>query len=579
MIKRLLAILLILTACEEEAEVLLDFSSYEIMKVSDSVKDVVIGNISDTPIVVQVVNAQGEPQASVPIAWSLYFNETEPIAELSVFTEEYDESVLLADLTTDNNGFAKCYVRGPWISFNSGTGEPVDVYLSAKITGAQKELESQEPVEFAFRILDESHTYKAVKTDGDNQTGKILLVSEFPIEFELEDSDGFGVYNYDFLVQSESPGWGLFTTDPVVEFSGDAVAGFTGKTDGNGQASFYWLYGNQPGQQQLTVSIFTSSGDHVEGSPMVFTAEVADLEIFTTLERGDIQSAAATTGLATPLSVKLVDENNEPVSGYEIIWEVPDGHQIQKAFFWDDEVTELEAQKYSSRSNSEGLAEVRLVSGPTTGSFSATAHVLDGLGNEVNGSPVLFNYSTFEKGSFTDPRDNKTYETIEFNGKTWFTQNLNYQGGNGICFEENAAYCDEFGTMYTWNEALNVCPTGWHLASDQEWQDLELYLGMDPEDVDDFGSARTRVFDLGLMAGEWSGMNIIGGGYYSPDGGFIAGKYGSLNDWGYADGQWTSDEYNVEKAIWRVMGTGWYSTVGRYADNKDFKAYVRCVKD
>ena len=56
----------------------------------------------------------------------------------------------------------------------------------------------------------------------------------------------------------------------------------------------------------------------------------------------------------------------------------------------------------------------------------------------------------------------------------------------------------EFGALYSWpaasrdlygsdlnpSEIQGICPDGWHLPSDSEWDELELYLGMDPEELD-----------------------------------------------------------------------------------------------
>jgi uncharacterized protein (TIGR02145 family) len=58
---------------------------------------------------------------------------------------------------------------------------------------------------------------------------------------------------------------------------------------------------------------------------------------------------------------------------------------------------------------------------------------------------------------------------------------------------------DTFGALYTWAAAMKgaaqsstnpsgvqgVCPTGWHLPSDAEWKELEMYLGMSQADADD----------------------------------------------------------------------------------------------
>ena len=32
----------------------------------------------------------------------------------------------------------------------------------------------------------------------------------------------------------------------------------------------------------------------------------------------------------------------------------------------------------------------------------------------------------------------------------------------------------KYGNLYTWEEALEVCPEGWRLPTDEDWQNLEV---------------------------------------------------------------------------------------------------------
>ena len=67
------------------------------------------------------------------------------------------------------------------------------------------------------------------------------------------------------------------------------------------------------------------------------------------------------------------------------------------------------------------------------------------------------------------------------------------------CFYDNDLYNGyTYGALYTWAAAAHggegsnlnpsgiqgVCPDGWHLPSDSEWKQLEIFLGMNPEDAD-----------------------------------------------------------------------------------------------
>ncbi len=93
----------------------------------------------------------------------------------------------------------------------------------------------------------------------------------------------------------------------------------------------------------------------------------------------------------------------------------------------------------------------------------------------------------FGYGTYTDGRDGQVYKTIEIDGNTWMAQNLNYADstsmpaleGNTSCLNEFDENCTVFGRLYTWNAAMQVCPQGWHLPSDDEFNALKTFVGAD----------------------------------------------------------------------------------------------------
>jgi len=75
-------------------------------------------------------------------------------------------------------------------------------------------------------------------------------------------------------------------------------------------------------------------------------------------------------------------------------------------------------------------------------------------------------------GTFTDPRNGKSYRTTQIGGKRWFAENLNYATGNSWCYNNDNANCAKYGRLYDWNTARSACPAGFHLPSREEWRDL-----------------------------------------------------------------------------------------------------------
>jgi len=48
-------------------------------------------------------------------------------------------------------------------------------------------------------------------------------------------------------------------------------------------------------------------------------------------------------------------------------------------------------------------------------------------------------------------------------------------------YQNDSAYIDKYGLLYNWytlNSPLNIALQGWHIASVDEWKELEIYLGM-----------------------------------------------------------------------------------------------------
>lgn len=96
-------------------------------------------------------------------------------------------------------------------------------------------------------------------------------------------------------------------------------------------------------------------------------------------------------------------------------------------------------------------------------------------------------------GTFTDPRDNTAYEIVQIGGQCWMRENLRYgsvvpfsQVQRDNCIQEHAclqgdAGCLNFGGLYQWDElmqygtdyrAQGLCPPGWHIPGEAEWEVL-----------------------------------------------------------------------------------------------------------
>ena len=175
-------------------------------------------------------------------------------------------------------------------------------------------------------------------------------------------------------------------------------------------------------------------------------------------------------------------------------------------------------------------------------------------------------------GTYTDSRDNKTYKTIIIGGQTWMADNFAYKVNSG-CWanNDNENNATTYGYLYNWQTAKSICPTGWHLPSDEEWITLLNCLGGE----DNAGSRlkSTSGWSSSNSANTSSGFAALPGGFRNKTGGYC--DVGSNGYW------WTS-------TWWGIMGYGGYD--GRHISSNSNSAYrspnieeeglsVRYIKD
>jgi uncharacterized protein (TIGR02145 family) len=190
---------------------------------------------------------------------------------------------------------------------------------------------------------------------------------------------------------------------------------------------------------------------------------------------------------------------------------------------------------------------------------------------------------------FLDLRDGESYRTVQFGSQCWMAENINIgtqidgaysQRNDGIvekyCYGNLESNCNLYGGLYQWDEMMQytttesapgICPQGWHVPSDHEWKEMEIYHGMDPTQADDFGYRGT---DQGtqLKAGGTSGFEALMAGKRSEDGAFRElGNYTTF--WNSSATDRTLSTTAGFDGIWR----------GGAEDSKYNGFSVRCIHD
>jgi uncharacterized protein (TIGR02145 family) len=222
--------------------------------------------------------------------------------------------------------------------------------------------------------------------------------------------------------------------------------------------------------------------------------------------------------------------------------------------------------------------------------------------------------------------DGNIYGTIKIGDQCWMKENLkaiHYADGTPLVrgtgstdtrrdttirfyfdYQDDVRNSDTFGRLYVWKAAVKgysteldnnpsniqgVCPDGWHLPSDSEWKELEMYLGMSEDEayerdwrgsieggmLKDTGTAQWYFPNTG--ATNESGFTALPSGYRTMEGtywdlGRRASFWSSTNH--IAANHTHNPAYRIlqydEARTWRYRGFHGYLSYARS---------VRCVKD
>ncbi|MDR0517446.1 MAG: fibrobacter succinogenes major paralogous domain-containing protein [Fibromonadaceae bacterium] len=183
--------------------------------------------------------------------------------------------------------------------------------------------------------------------------------------------------------------------------------------------------------------------------------------------------------------------------------------------------------------------------------------------------------------NFTDSRDGKTYKTVKIGAQIWMAENLNYDAPGSKCYENDPANGEKYGRLYDWKTAMEACPAGWHLPSNEEWDELYRFVDGDTGTKSPYKSKIAGKFlkskegwndDEGKSGNgeDKFGFSALPGGF-----GYSGGGFGIVGDIGY---WWSASEGNSGSAYYR--GMYYYSEGARYSfDGKRGLRSVRCVQD
>jgi len=187
--------------------------------------------------------------------------------------------------------------------------------------------------------------------------------------------------------------------------------------------------------------------------------------------------------------------------------------------------------------------------------------------------------------------DGNVYNTLTIGTQVWMRQNLkttHYQNGDSIIEiidnaqwlnDKKGAFCnynndienvDTFGHLYNWyavNNPNGLCPSGWHIPSDSEWNILVNYLG--GQSIAGGATKEISIWDMpNTDATNSSELTVIpAGGRY--ENGIYSGLYQ------YA-AFWSSTEYDSTDSWYDNMNFN-NAQVYRYFYPKSAGYSCRCI--
>jgi uncharacterized protein (TIGR02145 family) len=237
------------------------------------------------------------------------------------------------------------------------------------------------------------------------------------------------------------------------------------------------------------------------------------------------------------------------------------------------------------------------ISGLTAGTvYYVRAYAVNSAGTGYGG---VIRFST----SISDIESN-IYKTVLIGTQVWMAENLKVTKYNDNTNIQNVtdndawmllsagAYCwmlnDEttyknmYGALYNWYTIQDgkLCPSGWHVPSEDEFKTLELFLGVPSSEIDVSGwrgtdqGAQLKSTSGWLNSGNGtnsSGFTALAGGYrYGANGTFVA--IGILTYW------WSSTLNGTDGAWYRRLD-GDNSLIFKASTSVKGGKYVRCIKN
>jgi uncharacterized protein (TIGR02145 family) len=196
-----------------------------------------------------------------------------------------------------------------------------------------------------------------------------------------------------------------------------------------------------------------------------------------------------------------------------------------------------------------------------------------------------------DNNTLTDTRDGNVYKTVTIGSQVWMAENLRYSGNvphvsenaeweailsnstnqPAWCYYDNNSDNDgTYGKLYNWHAVKSgtLCPPGWHIPTEDEWNQLTGYLG-GAQFAGNKMKTATGWESPDADATNASGFSALPGGVRWHSGEFIF--YKRVGSW------WSSSEDEGSAMLLQLVNL---SSIARTIwDDKNHGNSCRCVRD
>ncbi len=361
----------------------------------------------------------------------------------------------------------------------------------------------------------------------------------------------------------------------------------THTTNGTGLGAFVSLLTSlTPNTQYYVKAYATNSEGTAYGNEITFiTLSDISLPTVTTDEATNITQTTATSG------GNVTDDGGADVTARGVCWSISNNPTL--------------ADSYTTDGNGTGtfVSEITGLTENTTYYVRAYATNIEGTayGNEVVFTTLPPPWQCGDLLSY----EGQDYTTVLIGDQCWMAENLNVglringdqeQTDNGqiekYCYDDVYANCNVYGGLYQWDEmmeytatqgAQGICPSDWHIPTDDEWKILEgttdsQYGVGDPE----WDGIDWRGTDAGYNLKSTTGWNNNGNGINAYGfSAFPAGVCFTLNHFdGLGDGSywWVSNYYSSSNSWFRSLGGNEYK-INRNFTDRNHALSIRCIKN